>query len=183
MSIMTTQQSNSISDERNFRPQTLEEFIGQSDLKKTLRLMLDSAHQRAAVLEHVVFYGGPGLGKTTLAAIIASEQDARFHELGAPSIQKQGDLASILVMLQEGDVLFLDECHAMRREIAEMLYLAMEDFKVSIKPDGSERLIQMGLKPFTWLALPPTSACSHNKMSVRKASCTTSRLVLIPVNF
>jgi len=111
--------------------------------------MLDSAHQRAAVLEHVVFYGGPGLGKTTLAAIIAAEQDARFHELAAPSIQKQGDLASILVMLQEGDVLFLDECHAMRREIAEMLYLAMEDFKISIKPDGSERLIQMGLKPFT----------------------------------
>ena len=147
---MTTQQtSNSISDERNFRPQTLEEFIGQSDLKKTLRLMLDSAHQRSAVLEHVVFYGGPGLGKTTLAAIIAAEQDARFHELAAPSIQKPGDLASILVMLQESDVLFLDECHAMRREIAEMLYSAMENFKISIKPEGSERLIQMGLKPFT----------------------------------
>jgi Holliday junction DNA helicase RuvB len=147
---MTTQPSNAISDERNFRPQTLEEFIGQSDLKKTLRLMLDSAHQRSATLEHVVFYGGPGLGKTTLAAIIAAEQDARFHELAAPSIQKPGDLASILVMLQSGDVLFLDECHAMRRELAEMLYSAMEDFKISIKPEGStERLIQMGLKPFT----------------------------------
>jgi Holliday junction DNA helicase RuvB len=78
---MTTQQtSNSISDERNFRPQTLEEFIGQSDLKKRLRLMLDSAHQRAATLEYVVFYGGPGLGKTTLAAkIAAAEQDARRY--------------------------------------------------------------------------------------------------------
>ena len=147
---MTTQQSNPLSDERNFRPKTLEEFIGQGDLKKTLRLMLDSAHQRSAVLEHVVFFGGPGLGKTTLAAIIAAEQDARFHELAAPSIQKAGDLASILVMLQQGDVLFLDECHAMRREIAELLYSAMEDFKISIKPDGqSERLISMGLKPFT----------------------------------
>ncbi|MBE3066591.1 MAG: AAA family ATPase, partial [Chloroflexi bacterium] len=147
---MTTQQSNLLSDERNFRPKTLEEFIDQGDLKKTLRLMLDSAHQRSAVLEHVVFYGGPGLGKTTLSAIIAAEQDARFHELAAPSIQKAGNLASILVMLQQGDVLFLDECHAMRREVAELLYSAMEDFKISIKPDGqSERLISMGLKPFT----------------------------------
>lgn len=144
-----TNQNQFLSDERNFRPKTLDEFIGQGDLKRTLRLMLDSAQTRSTVLEHVVFYGGPGLGKTTLAAIIASEQDARFHELSAPSIQKSGDLATLLVMLQEDDVLFLDECHAMRREMAEMLYSAMEDFKISIKPDGAERLISMGLKPFT----------------------------------
>lgn len=144
-----TNQNQFLSDERNFRPKTLDEFIGQGDLKKTLHLMLNSAQARSTVLEHIVFYGGPGLGKTTLAAIIASEQAARFHELSAPSIQKAGDLASILVMLQQGDVLFLDECHAMRRENAEILYSAMEDFKISIKPDGGERLITMGLKPFT----------------------------------
>lgn len=144
---MTTQNN---ADERNFRPKTLDDFIGQGDLKKTLRLMLDSSTQRQATLEHVVFYGGPGLGKTTLAAIIAAEQKARFHELAAPSIQKAGDLASILVMLQPSDVLFLDECHAMRREMAELLYSAMEDFKISIKPEGSEaRLITMSINPFT----------------------------------
>jgi Holliday junction DNA helicase RuvB len=98
---MTTQPNQSISDERNFRPKTLEDFIGKSNLKKTLTAVLDSAHQRSATLEHVVFYGGPGLGKTTLAVIIAAEQGARFHELAAPSIQKPGDLASILIMLQE----------------------------------------------------------------------------------
>ncbi len=145
---MTTPQ-NSIADERNFRPQTLDDFIGQGDLKRTLRLMLDSARQRQTVLEHIAFYGGPGLGKTTLAAIIAAEQGARFHELAAPSLQKAGDLAALLVMLQPGDVLFLDECHAMHREMAEMLYSAMEDFKISIKPEGSEGVISMGLKPFT----------------------------------
>ncbi|MGD0750607.1 MAG: hypothetical protein ABSA23_04285 [Anaerolineales bacterium] len=80
MSIMTTHQtSNSISDERNFRPKTLEDFIGQSALKKTLRLMLDSAHQRSATLEHVVFYGGPGLGKTTLAAFNTAELDVQLY--------------------------------------------------------------------------------------------------------
>lgn len=108
---MATQPSNPISDERNFRPKPLYDFIGQGDLKMTLRLMLSSAQKWAATLEYVVFYGAPGLGKTTLAAIIAAEQDARFHELAAPSIQKVGDLANILAMLQQGGVLSLDECH------------------------------------------------------------------------
>jgi Holliday junction DNA helicase RuvB len=147
---MTTQSiSASVADERNFRPQRLDEFIGQGDLKKTLRLMLASARQRCATLEHLAFYGGPGLGKTTLAAIIAAEQNARFHEAAAPAIQKPGDLAALLTMLQPGDVLFLDECHALRRESAELLYSAMEDFKVSIKPDQSERPITLTLHPFT----------------------------------
>src|SRR5512139_2249363 len=87
-------------DERNFRPLTLDDFIGQSDLKKTLRLMLDSAKRRLTTLEHVAFYGGPGLGKTTLAGIIASEQGARLHELSGPSLSKPGDLAQVLVCLQ-----------------------------------------------------------------------------------
>ena len=149
MPMATPAPASNTADERNFRPQRLEDFIGQGDLKRTLRLMLDSACQRSAVLEHVVFYGGPGLGKTTLAAIIASEQKARFHELSAPSLQKPGDLASVLAMLQKSDVLFLDEIHAMRREMAEVLYSAMEDFKISIKTEGSERPIVMSLNTFT----------------------------------
>jgi holliday junction DNA helicase RuvB len=136
-------------NERNFRPRSLADFIGQADVKKTLGLMLNSSQTRKTVLEHVCFYGGPGLGKTTLAAIIAEQQNARFHEVAAPSVQKPGDLASLLVMLQDGDVLFLDEVHALRRETAELLYSAMEDFRVSVKPEGSERPISLGLKVFT----------------------------------
>jgi Holliday junction resolvasome RuvABC ATP-dependent DNA helicase subunit len=88
-------------DERNFRPQRLEDFIGQGDLKRTLRLMLDSACQRSAVLEHVVFYGGPGLGKTTLAAIIASEQKARFHEYSSANICPNSQACSSVPRMAE----------------------------------------------------------------------------------
>lgn len=143
-----------VADERNFRPPNLDEFIGQPQVKSTLRLMLDSAKKRASILEHLVFYGGPGLGKTTLAAIIATEQGARLHEVSAPALVKPGDLAALLVMLQRGDVLFLDEVHALRRELAEMLYSGMEDFKISIKTgeDASSKMITMGINKFSLVA-------------------------------
>jgi len=118
-------------------------------LKKTLRLMLDASRKRGHLLEHVIFYGGPGLGKTTLAGIIASEQGTRLHELAAPSITRPGELAQVLTVLQKGDVLFLDEIHALKRESSELLYGAMEDFKVSIKPEQSDRPITLALYPFT----------------------------------
>ena len=139
-----------ITDERNFRPQKLEDFIGQSDLKRTLRLMLDASKKRVNILEHVAFFGPPGLGKTTLAGIIASEQGTRMHELAAPSITKPGDLAQVLVAVQRGDILFLDEIHALKRESSELLYGAMEDFKVSIKVDQSDsKPITLTIYPFT----------------------------------
>ena len=136
-------------NERNFRPLSLSDFIGQSRLKQTMQLMLHSAKTRGATLEHLAFFGGPGLGKTTLAAIIANEANSRMHEIAAPSIGKAGDLASALTMLQPNDVLFLDEIHALRREAAETLYSAMEDFKVTIKLSKDSDPITMQVHPFT----------------------------------
>ena len=135
-------------DERTWRPKTLNEFIGQSALKETLGLMLNSAKTRRVALEHIVFWGPPGLGKTTLAAIIASEMGGALRELAAPSLQKAGDLVAVLVAMHKGDVLFLDEIHALRRELAEMLYSGMEDFRVAISKDGGEPIV-LPLSRFT----------------------------------
>lgn len=136
-------------EERNFRPATLDEFVGQSRLKAMLNLMLKSAQKRKQTVEHLLFYGLPGLGKTTLAAIIASEMGATLKELAAPALGKPGDLASVLVLLQERDVLFLDEIHRLKNEIAEVLYSAMEDFRVSIVTSPGEPPVTLGLKRFT----------------------------------
>lgn len=136
-------------EERNFRPATLDEFVGQSRLKAMLNLMLKSAQKRKQTVEHLLFYGLPGLGKTTLAAIIAAEMGAALKELAAPALGKPGDLASVLVLLQERDVLFLDEIHRLKNEIAEVLYSAMEDFRVSIVTSPGEPPVTLGLKRFT----------------------------------
>ena len=138
-----------LSDERTWRPASLDEFVGQSAIKSTLTLMLQSALLRGAVLEHVAFYGGPGLGKTTLAYVIASTVGGRLRELSAPAISKPGDLAAVLTGLRMGDVLFLDEIHALKREIAELLYSAMEDFKVSIKLEKGDDVITLPIQRHT----------------------------------
>lgn len=138
-----------IPDERTFRPTSLADFVGQAAIKATLGLMLQSAKVRRTTLEHVCFYGGPGLGKTTLAAIISSEMNGLLRELSAPSIQKSGDLVSVLALLQEKDVLFLDEIHALKREMAEILYSAMEDFKVAIVLKEGQEPLKMALRRFT----------------------------------
>ncbi|MBI9044593.1 MAG: Holliday junction branch migration DNA helicase RuvB [Anaerolineaceae bacterium] len=140
-------------DERNFRPLSLDDFVGQTKLKKTLGMMLESAQIRKVAMEHVCFFGGPGLGKTTLAAIIANELGGELRELAAPSIEKLGDLVSILAGLNPKDVLFLDEIHRMKPEVSETLYSAMEDFKVSVpiknREDGETTAVTMMLNPFT----------------------------------
>jgi len=123
-------------EERNFRPLTLNDFIGQSRIKQTLGLMLNSARLQNAALEHVCFYGGPGLGKTSLAGIIAAEMTAVLREVSAPSIERLGDLVAILVGLRERDVLFVDEIHRLRADISETLYSAMEDFRANIPVKG-----------------------------------------------
>ena len=116
-----------IPDDLNLRPETLEQFIGQTVLKERLRVSVDAALQRGEVLDHVLFSGPPGLGKTTLAAIIAREMRSNLHSTSAPAITKPGDLARLLTLLEKGDVLFIDEIHRLNRQCEEILYPAMED--------------------------------------------------------
>lgn len=136
-------------DERNFRPKTLASFIGQEQMKITLSMMTRSATKRQRTIEHLAFFGGPGLGKTTLASVVANEMGSRMHELAAPSVSKPGDLAGVLTQLMPGDVLFLDECHALSRDVAETLYSAMEDFKINIMLNDKKPPLRMTLHPFT----------------------------------
>jgi holliday junction DNA helicase RuvB len=138
--------------EKNFRPCSLGEFIGQGENKATLSVMIEAARKRGHQVDHLCLTGGPGLGKTTIAAIIATEMESNLKEVAAPSIEKPGDLVSVLVGLNRNDVLFVDEIHRLKKEIAEILYSAMEDFKVSIITGGKDeekRTVTMNLARFT----------------------------------
>lgn len=119
-------------DEATLRPKSLEEYIGQESIKKHLRVAIDSAKIRRDPLEHVLFYGPPGLGKTTLSQILAHEMSAELRSTSGPAIEKQADLVSLLTSLKEGDILFIDEIHRLRPQIEEILYSAMEDYTIDI---------------------------------------------------
>ena len=146
---------NEISEDENLdldiRPRMIDEYIGQSDVKENIKVFIDAAKIRDESLDHVLLYGPPGLGKTTLANIIANELGSTLRTASGPSIEKQGDLAAILSNLEEGDVLFIDEIHRMPRMIEEILYPAMEDFSLDIivGGEGSTRSIKINLPPFT----------------------------------
>ena len=118
--------------EISLRPATFDDYIGQSKVKQNLKVFIEAAKIRGETLDHVLFYGPPGLGKTTLANIIASEMGANIKMTAAPMIEKAGDLAAILTNLQEGDALFIDEIHRLSPAIEEILYPAMEDFRLDI---------------------------------------------------
>ena len=118
--------------EGSLRPHTLEDYIGQSKIKETLKIYIEAAKTRGEALDHVLFYGPPGLGKTTLAGIIASEMGAKLKITSGPAIERPGDIAAILNNLQDGDVLFLDEIHRLNRQVEEVLYPAMEDYAIDI---------------------------------------------------
>lgn len=135
----------------SLRPLFLKDFTGQKDIKKELSLYIKAALERNESLDHILFYGPPGLGKTTLSKIIANEMGARFLTVAAPVIEKTGDLVSILLSLNEKDVLFIDEIHRLPKFIEETLYSAMEDFKVSILIGKEEqaKVIEMNLPRFT----------------------------------
>lgn len=139
------------SAEVGLRPQTLSEFIGQSELKEHLEIVLEAAKRRGQALDHLLFAGPPGLGKTTLAGIIATERGVDLHITSGPALERAGDLAAILTKLSEGDVLFIDEIHRLSRAVEEILYPAMEDFKLDIVvgkgPAASS--IRLTMPPFT----------------------------------
>ena len=138
-------------DESIIRPQSLNEYIGQSDVKENINIFIKSALIRKEPLDHVLLYGPPGLGKTTLAYIIANELGSDIKTASGPSIEKSGDLAAILSTLEEGDVLFIDEIHRIPRFIEEILYPAMEDYclDIVVGSEGSSRNIRINLPPFT----------------------------------
>ena len=138
-------------EEMTLRPKRLDEYVGQEDLKRNFRVFIGAALHRQEPLDHVLLYGPPGLGKTTLAYVIAEEMGANIHVVNGPSIEKTGDLASILSMLEPGDILFIDEIHRLPRVVEEVLYGAMEDFKLSIviNRDSNSRALNLPLPPFT----------------------------------
>ena len=137
--------------ERNIRPSYIDEYIGQSEVKENMKVFIEAAKMRKESLDHVLLYGPPGLGKTTMAYIIANELGVNIRTASGPSIEKPGDLAAVLSSLEPGDVLFIDEIHRMPRFIEEILYPAMEDFTLDIiiGSEGSTRNIKIDLPPFT----------------------------------
>ena len=137
--------------EGTLRPQKLDDYVGQKKAKETLKIYIEAAKQRGDSLDHVLLYGPPGLGKTTLAGIIANEMNVNIKITSGPAIEKPGEMAAILNNLSEGDVLFVDEIHRLNRQVEEVLYPAMEDYVIDIMigKGSSARSIRLDLPKFT----------------------------------
>ena len=140
-----------VKTENNLRPLKLEDYVGQEKVKRNLKVYIEAAKQRKESLDHVLFYGPPGLGKTTLAGIIANEMGTHLKITSGPAIAKPGEMAAILSNLQEGDVLFVDEIHRLNRQVEEVLYPAMEDYQIDIMigKGATARSIRLELPKFT----------------------------------
>ena len=149
--IMDAEEQEGDQFEQNIRPQSLKEYVGQEEITSNLKVFIEASKIRNESLDHVLLYGPPGLGKTTLAHIIANELGVNIKTASGPSIEKSGDLAAVLSTLEPGDVLFIDEIHRMPKFIEEILYPAMEDFEMDLvlNSDGKSRNIKIDLPPFT----------------------------------
>jgi len=137
--------------EESLRPKFLRNFVGQKKLKDNLEIAIESAKKRNDILDHLLFFGPPGLGKTTLSYIVANEMEVKIYSTSGPVLERPGDLAGILTKLEKGDILFIDEIHRINRVVEEYLYPAMEDFAIDILIDSgpSARSVKLKLKPFT----------------------------------
>ena len=150
--IITTEfTSEDVKIENNLRPSSLDEYIGQTAIKENLKVFIEAAKSRNESLDHCLFYGPPGLGKTTLAGVIAAEMGVNIKVTSGPTIEKPGDMAAILNNLSDGDILFIDEIHRLNRQVEEVLYPAMEDFAIDIMIGKGQtaRSIRLALPHFT----------------------------------
>lgn len=149
--IAPEQQQGEVPLENSLRPQKLATYLGQEELKESLHIAIQAAHKRKAALDHMLFYGPPGLGKTTISMLIASEMQTQIRITSAPALERPRDIAGLLVSLQPGDILFIDEIHRLNRVAEEILYPAMEDFMldITIGKGQAARIKRLPLKPFT----------------------------------
>jgi holliday junction DNA helicase RuvB len=149
--VQSEELSEELSFEQSLRPQELQHYIGQSKVKENLQVFIEAARMRQETLDHVLLYGPPGLGKTTLATIIANEMGVNIRTTSGPAIERPGDLAAILTALEPGDVLFIDEIHRLPRTVEEVLYPAMEDYclDIVIGKGPQARSVRLDLPPFT----------------------------------
>lgn len=153
--------------DKSLRPKRLADYVGQKEIKEMLNIYIKAAIKREETLDHVLLYGPPGLGKTTLANIIANEMGANWHSVSAPSIDRVGDLAAILSSLDAGDVLFIDEIHRLPKVVEEVLYSAMEDYSIDIVvgKDSTASTIKLDLPPFTLIGA--TTRCGDLSAPLR----------------
>ncbi len=155
--------------EKSLRPANLDEYIGQEQIKKNLKVFIKAAKKRDETLDHLLFFGPPGLGKTTLANIIANEMNANLKTISAPMLEKSGDLAAILTNLEDGDILFIDEIHRLKASIEEVLYSSMEDFRLDIVIGSgpAAQTIKLDIEKFTLIGATTRAGMLSNPLRDR----------------
>ncbi len=155
--------------EKSLRPSNLDEYIGQEQIKKNLKVFIKAAKKRKETLDHLLFFGPPGLGKTTLANIIANEMNANIKTISAPMLEKSGDLAAILTNLEDGDILFIDEIHRLKATIEEVLYYSMEDFRLDIVIGSgpAAQTIKLDIEKFTLIGATTRAGMLSNPLRDR----------------